>query len=158
MKGHPMFITQFVGSSVVVVLLATIVVQQPNLEQYLLGLVSFGLKESQALQLHEGQSAWCPLGWVPLLVGVRPDVEWKKTDVKLPSKKTKDGAIQRYTFCVGCTVAYDKRSRSMISDDVALNLSAIWIKANKSLPMSVRENSGVLTWMESMKVPTTTKD
>ena len=99
----------------------------------------------------EGDSIWCPLGWMPVVTGIRRDVQWDAQDVKIPSKKTENGAIQRHPLCYGCSLMYGTEFMTMAPTAVRVNLASMWVKVAAMVPGSLKNSEDAQTWFSSLK-------
>lgn len=150
-RGVPLFLTQYVGSSLLILLPDEVVSKNLNLHDYLAALDPAGLNKLIALVLEEGQTIWVPLGWYAVTLSLKPGIDWKAKDVKLPPRKSKAGAVQRHNCAVGFYCIYDKALVGMASMEARLTLVTNSTQGMVSLPKSFRDDAGVKSFLEELK-------
>ena len=95
-----------------------------------------------------------PLGSIPILLGIRPEVE---LDAKMDLTAANKAAKEKHTFSLSVTPIFDKTFHTVAYKPALLarTLSS-WVTAQPCLPQSWKEDRGVKDWKDAIEAASTT--
>ena len=91
----PMFLTQYTMHSVIFILAPEVVKANQDLQKFLDDLDAEALIQHKCVYLQPGETVYIPLGWVPVVLTLPCNMDYKAAEVTIP-KDPKSGAIQRH--------------------------------------------------------------
>ena len=105
-----------------------------------------------------GSTIHCPVGSVPLIVGISEDIDITDVKVTLPKvqdakkgKKAKEGKSEEY-YALGVMPCFDGGwLKKQMSTPVRNNTMQAWVRAQTWIPPSWKSNEAVKQWKKSME-------
>ena len=150
--AHPMWLTQYVGNSVITVLPPDMISKTQDVDEYLQNLDGTECRNCKVFHLREGDSVWMPLGFYPVVIGVDPRIQWKSTgEVSVPPVRTKSGATQHHFILYGATPIYDLDFIDRCPKAVRLQIASSLVRAGGLVPKSYRDKAEFTKWIEELK-------
>ena len=148
-----MWLTCFRGIAIVLVLLASIVAGQNDLEDFVKHANAHHLSDNHGYLLKEGDTVYCPIGSWPCILGVTLQI----SDLAKPGKLhygtgTKLFKLAREEFVtIGVTTAYDNSKQlNKIPKRILRHTAFLWHEVEDRLPPSIAKHKEVLNWKEAL--------
>ena len=147
-RCHPVWVTGYVGSCVVIVISPKLVTEHLGLKEFLDNAKYGDLKGSSAFFLKKGCSIYCPVGSWPCVLGVPDGINELFAPPKNKRKKITTGA----NIGVGITPAYAANFLQHAPRKSLLHTASLWLQASPFLPASFTKSLEIDEWKEALQI------